>query len=442
MRRPFLHAVLTAMLLAGVGCQQQPDASLLALEAPKPARPAKGGDTVATAPATVTVAALGAVPRADAKPSATASALHEVPQITPDLFAGRGIDGLPASIALRYAPDDLGPRLSARCRALLAEAGVEATLLRSPSVSADIRDDLNWSVGIGYDFLDLRRATLKEEFALAQCDLSLVSLRLAQLMAVSAQSLSRTGYLAVADHLRRSRGPVASVRRRIRSAVDIGDMTVTQATLLRQYIATTMAREARMRAEAGRREIVDRMHSRSYRALDRRMREAEERVARLEEKRRTLQALSLRLSARYGGAHEDTIFDSITEAEPGDFSARVNVSVRLGALSPRRYEYEKLLREAKVDVYGEAETGIFWRAEELVRANGRVLTGLRQERRQLLDSLVVAKRTARTPGYDNQLLGSALRARVTVVALTAQLKGVEATIAHMKTVNSKLRFER
>ena len=445
MRSPFFRLIPLAAAVALGACQQEPDASLLALEQGTAAPPG----TALTMPFEARTKAVTARPlqpartaRAKMSDKASKKGRDELPRVTSNYFAGRGIDGLPSGWTPLYAPADIAGELSAHCRALLAEAGVEATVLRTPSASADMRDDGNWSVGVGYDFLDLRRATLKEELALARCDRSLVSLRLAQLLVTSAQSLSRSGYLAVANHLRASRGRLRKIARQITAAVDIGDMTRARAAMLRQYMQQTRAREAKVRAEAARREVVDRMHRRSFKALDERLREAERRVARLERETRTVDAVNVRLSARYGGGFEDKVQGTISRAEPGEVSARLKVSMRLGALSRKRYEYERLLEEARLDRFDERETGIFWRTRELVRANSRVLEGLRAERIQLLDALVQTKGNSVVPDHDPDMIATALRARVDTIALSAQLKGVEATIAHMATVNRRLRFQR
>ncbi|MEO0548122.1 MAG: hypothetical protein AAF035_14410, partial [Pseudomonadota bacterium] len=109
----------------------------------------------------------------------------------------------------------VGQERSARCRQILAEAGLDATMLRSATLSATLDQDGKGGLSLGYDVLDLRRARMKIELAQLQCDRYEASVRLAQLLVTSTQALSRAGYLAKADYLGRNRAALKRVQRRV-----------------------------------------------------------------------------------------------------------------------------------------------------------------------------------------------------------------------------------
>ena len=91
---------------------------------------------------------------------------------------------------------------SARCRRLLGQAGINATILRSPSITSEVDDEKSVDVGIGYDLLDLKRASLTEELAVAQCGRQAAIQRLSYLLVTGASAISHAGRLAQRHHNR------------------------------------------------------------------------------------------------------------------------------------------------------------------------------------------------------------------------------------------------
>lgn len=338
---------------------------------------------------------------------------------------------------------------SAKCRRILAETGITTTLLRSPSLSANIDDDANYGFGASFDFVDLQRANLEEELALARCYRLAIGTRLTQLLVSSSQALTRSGYLAKAHVLRSKRGQFRQIRQEIEGSVATGNLTLLHATTLRQYLDQVATGEAKARGEASRREIVDRLIKRSFKGLDKQLVSAERRIADIERRRRTVDAIKVRGQLSYGNKANfgtDTSggsFSSTSNSGREEVSGTVQVSLRLGAFYKRRHELENVLQESSGAQHFEVDSGIFWRTSEMAKANERALSNLHVQRRELLRAIAQAERNARQVAkeYAEDLIMPRLRAKIDLISLRANLAGINATIADTKRINKKLRYK-
>ena len=102
--------------------------------------------------------------------------------------------------------------VSASCRRILAEAGIETTLLRSPTLNGSFNSDEDINLGASYDLLDLHRASLTEELAVVRCARDDAAAKLAQLLVTSSHSHSQAGYRAKAEHLKASRSEIKAIK--------------------------------------------------------------------------------------------------------------------------------------------------------------------------------------------------------------------------------------
>ncbi|MEM9733524.1 MAG: hypothetical protein AAF903_08575 [Pseudomonadota bacterium] len=333
--------------------------------------------------------------------------------------------------------------LSAKCRLVLANTGINTAILRSPTLSANVDTDENYGIGISYDFVDLKRADLQEELALARCYHIAISVKIQQLLVSSSQALTRSGFLAKANMLRKARPVLARYRRQIAQALRTGNLTETRAAILRQYIDQMRSNEAKARGEASKRELVDRMLNRGFRNLDAQLATAERRIHDIQARIRTASAITLRGEVNYGGATDIGINGTDHSSRNGELSGTLKVAVRLGAFSERRHQLEEVARRARVDVLSERDSGVLWRTKELAKANDRGLKALYAVRRDILAGIKQAQRnTKRVPtAFEEDLFMPRMRARIDVLILRADLAGVNATIADTKRINAKLRFK-
>ncbi len=334
--------------------------------------------------------------------------------------------------------------LSAQCRKILADTGIQTGILRSPTLSANVTSDKDFGIGASYDFVDLKRANLQEELALARCARTAVTVKLSQLLVTSSQASIRAGYLAKAASLRKGRREFSRIARSISGALNEGGITGSQAATLRQHLNGVKLEEAKARSEASRREIVDQILSKSFRSLDQNLIAADRRIHDIEERMRTADVFKIRGSINYNAvdASGSPLIRPITGRDNG-VTGKIKISVRLGAFSKRRHKLEQISRGSRVDQHYEKETGALWRTKELAQVNRMMLSGLKQQRTIVRNALAEAKRNARVVDseYEEELVLARIRGRIDVMRLKAELVGITATISDVKMMNRKLRFQ-
>ena len=332
--------------------------------------------------------------------------------------------------------------VSASCRRILAEAGIETTLLRSPTLNGSINSDEDISLGASYDLLDIHRANLTEELAAVRCARDDAAARLAQLLVTSSHSHSQAGYRAKAQHLKASIEEIASIKRAIDNGLEEGDLTVFRATALRQGLRNLEAEAARAEGEAKKRHIVRNIQGQSYKDLDNRLAEAEQRMQEIQQKMRSSDALKFKTSIGYSKRGEGS--DDVTISQDGEVTAKFSVAVRLGAYLPQRYELEDVALKARSAALHEPNRGLLWRSQEAARVNKSVVGSLQQQRAKLTTALAAAQESARAGagGDQSELLDAVLRGRIEVVRLGAELAAMNATFADSGYLNQKLTFKR
>lgn len=332
------------------------------------------------------------------------------------------------------------PELTARCRYILATTGAENTMLRSPTLSTEIDDEGDIGLNLGFDVLDLRRARLKKELAIARCHQHNALNKLRQMLISSPQALTRAGYLAKSSVLRANRKKVLGIRRKVDQALKDGDITLSRATLLRQYANQVLSLEASARGEAARRQVVDEFQASDVRGLDDMLIASEARIQAVQRKLRTIDALKVNVSGGY--TTSDSGDDSLL-GQDGDFSGNVKMSVRLGAFSKTRKTFEDEAQSARQDALFEDGNGIFWRARQIAEANGYALRALTVQRDDIRNALSEARRSSELASSfgGTDLIGPALRSQLDAISLAADLAGIEATMADSKRIDRRLRFQ-
>ncbi|MEP0943673.1 MAG: hypothetical protein ABJH63_14055 [Rhizobiaceae bacterium] len=332
--------------------------------------------------------------------------------------------------------------VSAACRRILAEAGIETTMLRSPTLNGSVNSDEDISVGASYDLLDLRRASLKDELAVVRCSRDDVAAKLAQLLVTSNHSHSQAGYRAKAEHLNGKRSEITSIKGAIEKGLQQGDLTVFRATALRQELRQLEGEAARAEGEANKRHIVRHIQGQSFRDLDTRLVKAEQRMQDLERQIRNADALTVKTSVNYAKRGDGS--DDVTISDDGEVTAKISFSVRLGGYSPQRFELEDVAREARTASLHEVNRGILWRSNEAARVNRTVVGSLQQQRAKLVTALSAARANARTSagGDQSELLDATLKGRIQVVRLSAELAAMNATFADSGYLDKKLTFRR
>ena len=333
----------------------------------------------------------------------------------------------------------LDAKNSARCRYINANTGIQTTLLRSPTLSGNINNDGDAGISIAYDLMDLKRANLKEESADAQCRRYLAASKLAEIMFVSPQSLTRAGFLARANFLQGHMPKMSRIENSINSRVNKGDMTKQRGTGLLQYLEQVRSSEARSRSESVRRDSIDQVNAGGTVGLDQRLVQAEKDIQNINRRLRSVDAFAFNLSAGYN----QNELHQFRSARSDDLYGKVKFSYRLGAANPRRHEFEDAAMAARIEALHETRRGALWRANELANANSRARTALIRQRDQLQASLNQAQRNAEiySRSFEVELLGPRIRARIDVIRVGAEIAAINATLKDMKRVERNLRFQ-
>ena len=337
------------------------------------------------------------------------------------------------------------PGSSSWCQYLEATAGAKSAILLSPTISGSVDNDTNASAKISYDIVDIARARLEKQSAEAQCARFDASGRISRMLFITPQSLTYAGNLAKANYLSSAAPELADITKRINRHVGEGEMTAQLAAGLNQYIETVRSQEFHARAEAHRRETVGLLAAGEVRGLDLQLTEAERTLAQIDRLSRSLDAVSVSVSA--GISHNDRT--TIADRNDNDFFdrdsayAQVTVSYRLGAISPQRQKYERLAEKARVEALTENGHGALWRTAEMASALARAREGLVVQRERLQSALIEAQGNARkfSRGYEVELNQSKYRAQIDVIKITAELRGIEGTLVDIDKVEQNLRFQ-
>lgn len=355
---------------------------------------------------------------------------------------GRTTPASPTTVRIEAAAGDpeagIAPGDLAWCRYLHARAEAKNALLLSPTVSASIDSDQRASAKISYDVVDVARARLERKSAAAACARYYAAEGITRMLQVVPQSLTYAGNLEKAAYLEARRGDLAAIERQVNAHVANGEITAQVAASLTQQIEAVRSLEFQARTESRRRDSVALLAGSNLAGLDHQLTEAERALQEADRLSRSLDALSVTLTA---GVNHDADDDDPVFARDSAY-AKVTVSYRLGALSPARDDYERLAEESRVAALSEPGHGSLWFTAETARTLARVREGLRDQRDQLQTAMVAAQRHAAKfrGSRDNDLLVSRYRAEVDAIRLAAELKGIEGTLRDIEKIERRLRM--
>jgi hypothetical protein len=136
--------------------------------------------------------------------------------------------------------------------------------------------------------------------------------------------------------------------------------------------------------------------------------------------------MDVTVSAGWADHNIDDGFDT----QQDSFSGKVSFSIKLGAVAPRRFEHERLAKQARLNAITTQEGGALWQIEALRRAHERALDGLSQSRFKLNDALAEANRLVATlSSVENpEFMSTLIAAKIQVVKLQAERAAVDDSI--------------
>ena len=142
---------------------------------------------------------------------------------------------------------------SAWCEYLAEDAAADATVLRSPTLKGQIDDDAKGSVSVSLSASSFRKATLLEQSAEARCRAYLAESGLQKVVFLAPQTLSAAGFRAKADSIQHRSGELQKLKARIDREIKAGNMPADKATSLSAMIEGLYSAAAEARSEAERR---------------------------------------------------------------------------------------------------------------------------------------------------------------------------------------------
>lgn len=391
------------------------------------AAPPLGGCTTASGVASLETVTAQSDPQVD-----FASIRIPVPAKAPNRPEGPKLDRMTTASSVPVKP---APK-SQWCRYIAADAGAEASILRSPTLSASASDGGSKSVGLGLNLVDLAKADEIERAAKLRCEQKVSEGSLAAMVLIANQTNTSLGASAKAAYLGGVMGKLSGIERQTHNLLAIGDLTAAEASMIAMRIARlnqaysdSKSDAARLQAASGAEELIQPDAAS-------RLRGVEDELQRSNARMRTLNAMSVNVET--GWTRKD---EALLAAASGDgrFYGKVSVGVRLGALSPSRLRLEEEARIARVAALDEAYTGIIWQSDRAGRTMDDSRKNLMSSRSAVSSALDNTYKTLRAlRGSDRiELASTRLAAEVDAIMMQSELAAIDASLDALKK-NSEL----
>ncbi len=316
------------------------------------------------------------------------------------------------------------------CRYLAADAGAEASILRSPTLSASASDGGSKSVSLGMNLVDFAKADEVQKAAKLRCEQKLSEGSLQASLLIAGQSVTALGASAKAAYLGQALGKLDAIAAQSRARLAEGVITAPEHSLIIARIARVRQEQSAAKADALKIESIDGGKALVIAEAANKLQRAEEELQASNAKMRSLNALSVNVET--GWTRKDDALLTVSSGTP-NYYGKVSVGVRLGALGPARRRYEEAAQQARIEALSEPYTGIVWQAaqgEDNIKSN---LKSLRASRVAISSALSSARGTLQElRGTDRiELASTRLIAEVDVISLTGELAAIDATLASL-----------
>jgi hypothetical protein len=316
------------------------------------------------------------------------------------------------------------------CRYLAADAGAEASILRSPTLSASASDGGSKSVSLGMNLVDFAKADEIEKAAKLRCEQKLSEGSLQASLLIAGQSVTALGASAKAAYLSQALAKLDAIAAQSRARLSEGVITAPEHSLITARIARIRQEQSAAKADALKIESIDGGRALLISDAASKLQKAEEELQMSNARMRSLNAVSVNVET--GWTRKDDALLTISSGTP-NYYGKVSVGVRLGAIGPARRRYEDAALQARIEALSEPYTGIVWQAargEDNIKSNLRSLRASRS---------AIASALSNTRGTLNELRGTdrielastRLIAEVDVISLTGELAAIDATLASL-----------
>ena len=143
------------------------------------------------------------------------------------------------------------------CRYLAADAGAEASILRSPTLSASASDGGSKSVSLGMNLVDFSKADEIQKAAKLRCEQKISEGSLQASLLISGQSLTALGSPAKAAYLNRAMAKLDAIAAQSRARLAEGAITAPEHSLVIARIARVRQDLATAKADTLRQVLIE-----------------------------------------------------------------------------------------------------------------------------------------------------------------------------------------
>jgi len=328
---------------------------------------------------------------------------------------------------------------SAACRFLRKSADSEAIIIGSPTLSASSDEDGSGSVSVGMNLLDFRKSELVRASGDAKCRLHEASKKIEATLGLGVETTRFARAWAKQDYIHKNLGKLDSIKQRANSLVQQGVLTAQDANLVSQRIAALRGEMANAKAEANQRRDLPALNAHDVRSRHGALIEATNDLQNIEREIRTNDALEVSLSAGY--RYNDEFNNDLQRSDSAGGFARVNVGVKLGALTARRNRLEEEAAGARLDTLFEENTGTIWKSGFSNRATTRMVAGLKKAERELAGALAGAHSTLSKLGTeeDPEIIRTQLLTKLEIIRIGSNRAAVSAAIRQLQNNQKNIR---
>jgi len=328
---------------------------------------------------------------------------------------------------------------SAACRYLRKSSEVEAAIIGSPTVSASSDEDGSGSVSIGINLLDLRKADLVRATGDARCRMQTASKEIEATLGVGSQTTQYAAANAKQAHIRKRLGELHTIQARANQLVSSGIITKQDANLVGVTINGLKAKMELAKSEAEKRHELPKLDINRLRNRHSDLVAATQDLQNIERNIRSNDALEVSVSTGY--RYNDSFNEDLQSNDNNGTFARVNLGIRLGALTAKRQLLEDEAAQARHDALFEENTGAIWRSDFAERAIGRVIVDLEKSKAELVAALSKANDTIKRlqTAERASIIRTRLQTKIERISIGSELAAVEATIKQLEENRATIR---
>jgi hypothetical protein len=365
--------------------------------------------------------------------------LDEAPQITALTAKAGKIQITPDVVEIKPATfvetDDSSK--SAWCQYYKEDSAAEATILRSPSISSGADDSGKVAVSLGVSVSSFTKARLLEEAAQVKCRSHLAEAGLQKRAFVTPLGLTAGGYRAKSISILVRKDELAELREQIKYELRRGNITAEKAASLTVLIDEINLEGNAAKLQAARRPAQDFGKPREVGTFGADLIRAEAELDDINKRIRTADAVDVSVSAGWNDLGLRDGFD----VQDDSFGGKVSVSLKLGAVAPRRFEHERRAREAKLRALKDQVNAPDRQIAAQDKAQQQALADLTQSQARLNETLADTIKLVEVLGAvrSPEFAGTFIAAKIQVVRLLAEKAAVDSSIGEIKQNMKRLK---